>query len=56
MVLLMKVTYFTNAGEEMSFERNTLEECIKEYRLRRYSDFKGANWGRVYINGERIWL
>jgi hypothetical protein len=51
----MKVTYFTNAAKEMSFERNTLEECIDEYRKRRHSA-AGANWGRLYINGNRIWL
>lgn len=53
----MKVTYFTNNGREVTFERNTIDECITEYyHRRRYDYLRGANWGRVYVNGERIWL
>lgn len=51
----MKVTYFQNNGRERSFERDTFEECVTEYQKRRKHP-AGANWGRVYINGERIWL
>ena len=52
----MKVTYFTNRGREVSFERETLDECIKEYYRRRRNTWTGVNWGRVYVNGERVWL
>lgn len=52
----MKVTYFTNRGREISFERETIDECIKEYYRRRRNAWTGANWGRVYVNGERVWL
>lgn len=51
----MEVTYYTNNGTERKFTRDTLEECIAKYYERRKS-FAGANWGRVYINGERMWL
>lgn len=52
----MTVTYFTNNGREMKFERNTFDECVAEYQRRRHYNYGGANWGRVYIKGERIWL
>lgn len=60
----MKVTYFSNNGRELCFKRDTFEQCIIEYQRRR-KDYSyeawihggiGANWGRVYINGERVWL
>lgn len=49
----MEVTYFTNNGRERKFTRDTFEECVAEYYRRRWL---GANWGRVYINGKRVWL
>jgi len=51
----MTATYFTNNGREIKFECETFEKCVIEYQKRRKS-FGGANWGRVYINNERVWL
>ena len=54
----MKATYYTNNGTTQHFTRDTLDECITEYyrRRRNYCRYGGANWGHVFINGERTWL